>query len=285
MAGVIGHRLLRTAIVLLCAMGAALSYAADDQPRKYLRFHFEGADYYGYLIDDTIFELDGDFLDGGAETGRTIPLAGVELLAPVEPSKIFGVALNYRSHGGSASAGPPGLFAKPPSALLAQGGAIVMPADSADLHFEGEMVVVIGKTARNVSVADAPGHVFGVTVGNDVTERSYPFHPFHVLRSKGADTFAPLGPWVVPGLDYDSLALTTRLNGEVVQHDTTGAMIHSVAALVSHISATFTLEPGDLVYTGTPGRTRAMRAGDVVEVWLEGVGTLRNTVAATPRSQ
>jgi len=101
-----------------------------------------------------------------------------------------------------------------------------------------------------------------------------------VLRSKGSDTFAPLGPWIVPGLDYDDLTVTTRLNGEVVQQDSTANMIHGVAELVSHLSRSFTLEPGDLVYTGTSGNTGALRPGDVVEVQLEGVGTLRNTVAA-----
>jgi 2-keto-4-pentenoate hydratase/2-oxohepta-3-ene-1,7-dioic acid hydratase in catechol pathway len=277
------HIAVASVFAMFCTALAVATHAADDQPRKYLRFLFEDTVYFGYLIDDTIHELDGNFLDGAADTGRTIPLAGVELLPPVEPSKIIGVALNYASHGGSAAAGPPGIFAKLPSAIVVSGGDIRMPADSASLHFEGEMVVVIGTRASHVSVEDARDHIFGVTAGNDVTERSYPFHPFHVLRSKSSDTFAPLGPWIVAGLDYDNLIVTTHLNGEEVQRDTTANMIHDVAALVSHISNYITLEPGDLIYTGTSGHTAAMAPGDVVEVTLEGVGTLRNQVAQQPQ--
>jgi 2-keto-4-pentenoate hydratase/2-oxohepta-3-ene-1,7-dioic acid hydratase in catechol pathway len=156
----------------------------------------------------------------------------------------------------------------------------VPPADSSNLNYEGEMVVVIGKQARKVSPKEALDHVFGVTAGNDVTERGYPFSPLQVLRAKGSDTFAPLGPWIVPGLLYDDLRLTTRLNGEVVQSARTSKMIKKVAAIVSDLSQQFTLEPGDLIFTGTPGKTRAMKPGDVIEVELDGVGVLRNQVKA-----
>ena len=121
--------------------------------------------------------------------------------------------------------------------------------------------------------------MFGVTAGNDVTERGYPFSPLQVLRAKGSDTFAPLGPWVVPGLIYDDFKLTTRVNGEVVQNGRTSRMIKKVAAIVSELSKQYTLEPGDLIFTGTPGKTRALKPGDEMEVELDGVGILRNTVA------
>jgi 2-keto-4-pentenoate hydratase/2-oxohepta-3-ene-1,7-dioic acid hydratase in catechol pathway len=140
------------------------------------------------------------------------------------------------------------------------------------------MVVVIGARASKVGEADAH-HIFGVTAGNDVTERGFPFHPFDVLRAKGSDSMAPVGPWIVPGLAFDRLKLRTRLNGSVVQETSTADMVHGVARIVSHVSQYITLEPGDVIYTGTPGVTKPMRPGDVVEVELEGVGVLRNTVA------
>ena len=141
------------------------------------------------------------------------------------------------------------------------------------------MVVVIGKQARRVSPKEALDHVFGVTAGNDVTERGYPFSPLQILRAKGSDTFAPLGPWIVPGLLYDDLRLTTRLNGKVVQSTRTSRMINKVAAIVADLSQQFTLEPGDLIFTGTPGKTRALQAGDEIEIELDGVGVLHNHVA------
>ena len=167
-----------------------------------------------------VHELDRSFLDPAAQvTGRVFPLEGLKLLAPVVPSKIIGIALNYPDNPSlPGNAGPgPGYFAKLPSAVIGDQGEIVPPADSTNLNYEGEMVVVIGKQARRVSVKEALDHVFGVTAGNDVTERGYPFSPLQILKAKGSDTFAPLGPWVVPGLLYDDLRLTTRLNGQVVQ--------------------------------------------------------------------
>ncbi|HFC05087.1 MAG TPA: FAA hydrolase family protein, partial [Rhizobiales bacterium] len=149
---------------------------------------------------------------------------------------------------------------------------------STNLHYEGEMVIVIGDRAKNISAAEADDYIFGISVGNDVTERGYPSGPFDLLRAKGGDTMAPLGPWIVPGLSYDRLGLVTRLNGKVVQKSSTRRMIFSVAEIVSILSRYMTLEPGDVIYTGTPGKTRAMKPGDKIEISLEGVGVLRNTV-------
>ncbi len=267
---------------LAVAAAGAAGVRAEDQPLRFLRFLADGEPHYGYLIDDTIVELEGDFLHTREETGRFVPLEAVELLPPVVPSKVIGVALNYPLDGAAPPAGPPGLFAKLPSSVVAHGAAIVAPPDSTDLHFEGEVVVVIGSRARNISPDQAAEVIFGVTAGNDVTERGYEPSPFNVLRIKAADTFAPLGPWVVPGLDYNALRIRTRLNGEVVQDGTTARLIHSIDELVSFVSRYVTLEPGDVIYTGTPGPTRAMQPGDVVEVEVEGVGTLRNTVEAAP---
>ena len=154
----------------------------------------------------------------------------------------------------------------------------MLPPDANNAHYEGEMVIVIGKQAANVSVADAKQYVFGITVGNDVSERDWQKSDLQWFRAKAADTFGPMGPVLITGLNYDDLLLQTRLNGEVVQSQRTKDLIFDVAAQVSYISRYVTLMPGDVIYTGTPGTTKRIVAGDVVEVELEGVGILRNRV-------
>ncbi|UCC48880.1 MAG: fumarylacetoacetate hydrolase family protein, partial [Gemmatimonadota bacterium] len=214
-------------------------------------------------------------------TGRTVPLSAVRLLAPCEPSKVIAVGLNYRSHLGERPApAEPGLFAKLPSALIGPEDEIVIPVDASNVHYEGELVVVIGKKAKNVSVVDAADYVFGVTAGNDVSERGWQRGDLQWLRAKASDTFAPIGPAIVTGLDYNDLLVQTRLNGELRQSERTQDMLRDVEAIVSYISRYVTLLPGDVIFTGTPGTTQAMQPGDVVEVEVEGVGVLRNTVVA-----
>jgi 2-keto-4-pentenoate hydratase/2-oxohepta-3-ene-1,7-dioic acid hydratase in catechol pathway len=162
-------------------------------------------------------------------------------------------------------------------------GPIVVPSDSTDLHFEGELVLVIGKRLRHASKTEAADGIFGVTCGNDVSERNWqrgPDKDVQWWRAKGCDTFTPIGPAIVTGLNYGNLRLRTRLNGEVVQDQSTADLIFDCATVVSFISRYITLEPGDIVFTGTPGQTQAMKSGDVVEVEIEGVGVLRNHLAA-----
>jgi 2-keto-4-pentenoate hydratase/2-oxohepta-3-ene-1,7-dioic acid hydratase in catechol pathway len=174
------------------------------------------------------------------------------------------------------------MFYKPVSALQNPGDAIVLPRDSTDVHSEGEMVVVVGKKLRNAGADEARDAVFGVTAGNDVSDRNWQHGEKKDLqwwRAKGSDTFAPLGPVVVAGADYGKLLLQTRINGEVVQKQYTSDLIFDVPAILSWISGWVTLLPGDIVYTGTPGNTRKMSPGDVAEVELEGVGVLRNPVS------
>jgi 2-keto-4-pentenoate hydratase/2-oxohepta-3-ene-1,7-dioic acid hydratase in catechol pathway len=203
----------------------------------------------------------------------------VQLLAPATPSKVIAVGLNYKSHlGERPAATEPGLFAKYPSSLVADGDEVQLPAGANNVHYEGEMVLVIGRRARDVAPADAKAHVFGVTVGNDVSERDWQKSDLQWFRAKATDTFGPLGPELVTGVNYDDLLLQTRLNGAVVQSQRTRDLIFDVATIVSYVSRYVTLEPGDVIYTGTPGTTRQMKPGDVVEVELEGVGVLRNPV-------
>ena len=249
---------------------------------KYIRYQFDSAVSYGILDGETVREIQGDLLGGRAETGVTRSLSQVRLLHPCEPGKILAVGLNYKSHlGGRPQPASPEMFYKPVSALQDPDGPIIVPRDSIDLHYEGELVLVIGKRVRNASRDDARDAILGVTCGNDVSERNWQHGQGKDLqwwRAKGCDTFAPLGPAVVTGMDYGNLQLQTRLNGEVVQKQTTADLIFDGPAIVSWVSGWVTLMPGDIIYTGTPGSTRKLSPGDVVEVEIEGIGVLRNTV-------
>ncbi|MEM1197716.1 MAG: fumarylacetoacetate hydrolase family protein [Pseudomonadota bacterium] len=271
------------ALGLILALTALLPVSAvadtgDDELNKYVRILHQGVARYGVLSLGQVRLLDKSFFgDDPKYTGEVVPLEGAKLLAPVEPSKVIAVALNYPNPR-ALKDGEIGLFSKLPSSIIATGEKIVPPPGSKALHYEGEMVVVIAERASNISEADVADHIFGVTIGNDISERSIGTNLLNIIRGKGSDTFGPLGPWVVRGLNYDDLELTTKVNGKVVQRERTSKMLNSVSRMVSYISRYITLEPGDVIYTGTPGKTQPMKAGDAVEVTLEGVGTLRNTV-------
>ena len=248
---------------------------------KYIRYDSGAGARYGILDGENIRELRGDLFQH-AETGATAPLSGVKLLAPCQPAKILAVGLNYKSHlGGRPQPAHPEIFYKPVTSLQDPDGDIVIPRDATDVHYEGELVVVIGKQARGVSPEQARNVIFGVTCGNDVSDRNWQHGEKKDLqwwRAKGCDTFAPLGPAIVTGFDYGNLLLQTRLNGEVVQKQSTSDLIFDCPTIVSWISGWVTLMPGDLIYTGTPGSTKRMKPGDAVEVEIESIGTLRNNV-------
>jgi 2-keto-4-pentenoate hydratase/2-oxohepta-3-ene-1,7-dioic acid hydratase in catechol pathway len=251
---------------------------------KYIRFRSGSSDAYGILDGDTVRELRGGLFGDHSETGAVHQLGAVKLLYPCRPGKILAVGLNYKSHlGGRPQPAHPEIFYKPVTALQDPEGPIVLPRESTDVHYEGEIVVVVGKQVKNASVDEARDAIFGVTCGNDVSERNWQHGQGKDLqwwRAKGSDTFAPLGPAIVTGLDYGSLLLQTRLNGEVVQKQFTSDLIFDCPTIVSRISGWVTLLPGDIIYTGTPGSTRKLSPGDTVEVEIEGIGVLRNTVAA-----
>lgn len=227
-----------------------------------------------------------------------VALHRVRLLAPVpRPGKIVAVARNYPAHAAEqGQAEPPVepvLFLKAPTAVIGAGDAIVLPEASAQVDYEGELAAVIGRTAHGVERARALGHVAGFTCANDVTARDFQGARGQHFLGKSCDTFAPLGPWLVTTdevPDPQSLALRTRLSGETVQQASTSEMIFSVAELVAFASRLMTLEPGDVLLTGTPagvGRARRpprwLEAGDEVEVHIEGVGSLQNPVRAALR--
>jgi 2-keto-4-pentenoate hydratase/2-oxohepta-3-ene-1,7-dioic acid hydratase in catechol pathway len=266
------------AFALACGMSASAAHG-HSQVTQYVRYAQGSTTSFGILQGDQIRELAGDLFASPRPTGRTLRVSDVRLLAPYTPRKVIAVGLNYQSHLGTrAAAAYPGLFAKLPTSIVASGEDIVLPRDAKNTHYEGELVVVIGKRASRISEADAKAHVFGVTAGNDVSERDWQRDDLQWFRAKASDTFAPLGPAIVTGLNYDDLLLQTRLNGEVVQSERTKDLIFNVSKIVSYVSQYVTLEPGDVIYTGTPQTTRPIKDGDVVEVEVEGVGVLRNRV-------
>ena len=258
-----------------CVLAAV---AVSAEPVAYARFLVDGQIKTGELRGDRLLEIEGDLFGEHRLSDHFHYLADIKLLAPVKPGKVFAVGLNYRSHAGMSGAGKPEIFYKSPTSVTGPDAPIPYPRDASSLHYEGEMVVVIGKTGRFIPPERALEYVFGVSAGNDVSERSWQGSDLQWWRAKGADGFGPIGPYLVRGLAPGTLMLETRLNGETVQREETSGMLHDTAVIISHISQHVTLNPGDVIFTGTPGSTRSMKPGDVVEVELQGVGILRNTV-------
>lgn len=253
---------------------------------QFVRVGTEGKTAYGRLTADKIDLYHRAPWLGGEPSGKAVPLRDCQLLAPVEPTKIICIGLNYRAHvAASQSTNPrpeqPLIFFKPPSSVIATKQNIIYPAVVGRLDYEAELGVVIGKTAKDVREGDALEHVFGWTCVNDVTARDLQKSDGQWARAKGFDTFCPVGPWIIPrdALDYTSLKIEGILNGKVMQSGNTSDMIFSVPFLVSYISSIMTLQPGDLIATGTPAGIAPMQRGDTIEVRISQIGTLRNVVA------
>ena len=243
-------------------------------------------EYRRILLDGAAVEVvrEGGILRAG--DGRTVVAAEAVHLPPVVPTKVVAVHLNYRSRVeefGARLPGAPTYFQKPLSALNAHGGAVVRPDGCKWLNYEGEIAVAIGRTARNVSPKEAAACIAGYTVAND-----FGLHDFRdtdagsMLRVKGSDTLCPLGPGLVDDWDFHGKTLRTRVNGEVRQEASTDEMEWDVHYLVADIARTITLYPGDVLLTGTPANSRTVYPGDVVEVEVEGLGTLMNRIVAGP---
>mgnify|MGYP003288278213 CR=1 FL=1 len=241
---------------------------------------------YAVVLESTVVPLSADYNFGQVEmfsgNAAGLPLDEVKLLAPVTPSKIVCVGRNYREHAaelGNKMPDEPLLFLKAPSALIASEDRIELPAASQQVEHEGELGVVIGRTARNVSeTEDALSYVLGYTCVNDVTARDLQRKDVQFTRGKSFDTFCPAGPWIVSDIDPANTTVITRVNGEVKQNGNTRDMAFGVAFLIRYISAIMTLYPGDLIATGTPAGVSRMKHGDLVEVEVGGVGILRNQV-------
>ena len=233
----------------------------------------------------TIAVLKGDPLYAGFElTGQKIAVDDVRLLAPVIPrSKVVCVGKNYAKHaaemGGDVPAEPL-IFLKPNTSVIGPGEPIFYPDQSENVHFEGELAVVIGRICKDISVEDAPKVIFGYTVANDVTARDLQSKDGQWARAKGFDTFCPLGPWIETNFDPSNVQVTTELNGEPRQDGSTSDMVFSVADVIAYVSSFMTLLPGDVILTGTPDGVGPMLPGDSVSVTVEGIGTLTNQVVS-----
>ncbi len=248
---------------------------------RYIRYEYQGKSAYGIWEQEIIRPLPGCPWQGEVSAAGEIEFSQVKLLYPCEPTKILAVGRNYKSHLDNRPAPEkPEIFFKPPTALLSPGGDIVIPGDAQDLHYEGELVIVMGKRAKNITAAAVPEHIWGYTCGNDISERKWQKGDIQWWRAKGSDTFAPLGPAIVTGLDYRKFHLQTRVNGEVKQSQSLSDLIFDIPTIVSFISKYVGLEPGDIIYTGTPGTTSALKPGDKVEVEIAEIGVLRNGVVA-----
>ena len=275
----------RIGLFLALAIGLTVpSVITAQEKTTYVRYELGTNVSYGVLEGETIHELRGDIFDSIERTGDTVALSAVRVLAPTAPKKVIAIGFNYGSHLGEADpAAEPGVFTKHPTSVIPHEDEITYYADATNLHYEGEMVLIIGRTAKNVPPEEANDYIFAVAPGNDVSEREWQSGDLQWFRAKGADTFGPVGPVMVAGVDYNNILLETRLNGEVVQSQRTQDLIFDTASIVSYVSKYVTLEAGDMIFTGTPGTTSAMKPGDVVEVELENVGILRNTVG--PKQQ
>lgn len=247
---------------------------------------------YGLLQEHAVYALEGDpfappFDLSALSPGQIIgAVTDVDLLAPCRPTKIVAVGRNYAAHAaelGNVVPSEPLLFFKPPSAVIGPDAAIVLPPQSERVEHEAELCLVIGQRCRDVSPDEAWRYVLGVTCGNDVTARDIQRRDKQWTRAKGFDTSAPLGPWIVAGLsaaDVSDLSITCQVSGLYRQMGRTKDMVFSPSELVSYISQMITLEPGDVVMTGTPAGVGPLEPGDVVEVTIEGIGTLSNPVVA-----
>jgi 2-keto-4-pentenoate hydratase/2-oxohepta-3-ene-1,7-dioic acid hydratase in catechol pathway len=249
---------------------------------RLLRFRYGDRIATGAILqDDTIRVLEGTFFERPIPTGEEIPLDDVHVLAPVLPSKVVGVGKNYQAHAdsGASVSDEPRLFLKPSTAVIGPGDPIPLPSISHRVEFEGELAVVIGRLARHVRAEEAGRYILGHTIANDVTLRDLQKPDEQWVRAKGFDGSCPLGPWIETDLDPSDVFIQTRLNGEPRQQATTADMVFGVATLIESITGIMTLLPGDVIITGTPEGTGTLEPGDVVEVDVDGIGVLANTVA------
>jgi 2-keto-4-pentenoate hydratase/2-oxohepta-3-ene-1,7-dioic acid hydratase in catechol pathway len=247
----------------------------------FVRFRHEGRWRHGLLGEGDVVPLRGSIFSRWERAGRPLPLEGVRLGPPCRPSKIVAVGVNYRAHAremGHSLPPEPKLFLKPSSAVIGPGETICCPPMATQVDYEAELAVVIGRRARNVSRSESAKYILGGTCFNDVTARDLQKRDGQWTRAKSFDTFAPVGPAIVTGLDFSSLVVESYLNGEKRQSASTADLIFPVEDLVHFISRVMTLLPGDIIATGTPEGVGPMSPGDRVEVRIEGIGSLANAV-------
>jgi len=237
---------------------------------------------YGWILEDKVGAIEGNIYGEYRRLEADTPLASVKLLAPAQPSKIICVGRNYAEHAkehGAEIPKMPLIFMKPPSAIIPPGETILLPPQSQQVEHEAELVAIIGKRGRNITAEEARNYILGYTIGNDVTARDLQKSDDQWTRAKGFDTFCPFGPWIDTDFDPSDALITCKVSGQPRQMASTRDMVFNVNTLVAFISSVMTLEPGDLIFTGTPAGVGPLAPGDVVEVEIEGLGKLSNPVA------
>ena len=246
------------------------------------RFQHEGKVAFGVVAGDRVQVYLGSPFGGFQPTQLTVALSEVELLAPTQPSKIVCIGMNYSAHAAEIAQDVPDeplMFFKPSSAIQDPGKPIELPWQSEQVELEGEMAIVVGKTAKNVPIEQVDDYILGFTIGNDVTARDLQFTDLQWARSKGFDTFCPLGPWIETEFDYEGALLEARINGQVRQHAFSTDMNFGVREILSYVSQNVTLNPGDVILTGSPAGISKIEKGDFVECEIKGIGVLANPVA------
>ena len=236
---------------------------------------------YGWLLDDKVGEIQGDVFGEYRRREAKIPFSEIKFAAPCMPSKILCVGRNYVDHArelGNEVPKVPLIFLKPPSSIIAHGESIVLPPQSSQVEHEAELVIVIGKRGRNITPEQSKEYIFGYTIGNDITARDLQKVDGQWTRAKGLDTFCSFGPWIDTEFDASDAVVTCRVNGQMRQMASTRDMVFNVTTLIAYISSIMTLEPGDIIFTGTPAGVGELKNGDMVDVEIEGLGKLSNPV-------
>jgi 2-keto-4-pentenoate hydratase/2-oxohepta-3-ene-1,7-dioic acid hydratase in catechol pathway len=241
----------------------------------------DGRIQYGWVSKDWVGSIDGDPFGEFRRSEATIPITSAKLIAPVVPGKIICIGRNYPEHAREQGAEVPEIpliFLKPPSSIICDGMTILIPPQSEQVEHEAELVVVIGKKGKWIQADKVNDFIYGYTIGNDVTARDLQKLDNQWTRAKGFDTFCPIGPWIETDLDPADCLITCRVNGELRQMASTREMVFTVPQIVAYVSTIMTLEPGDLIFTGTPAGIGVLKPGDTVEISIEGIGSLENAV-------
>ena len=249
---------------------------------KIARIAFEEQTHYAIVDNEHFTFIQDDIFTAITPTKETCSLEQATILPPVIPSKIIALAVNYESHakGHNMEAFPvPEPFFKTTSSIIGHKDDVILPQNVGRVDAEAEVVVVIGKQASKITAEQVTDHIFGYTCGNDISARDWQKNDNQWWRAKSADTFAPIGPYITTGLDPNNINIIGRINNKIIQESNTSHLIHSIEKSISFISQFITLHPGDLIFTGTPGTTQAIKAGDILEVEVPEIGTLSNTVS------
>jgi 2-keto-4-pentenoate hydratase/2-oxohepta-3-ene-1,7-dioic acid hydratase in catechol pathway len=254
---------------------------------RVIRYHIKKeAPKYGWMLEEKVGEIEGNIFGTYKRKEAQTPLAEVSLLPPSKPSKIVCVGRNYIDHAkelGNEVPKVPLIFMKPPSSIIADGASIILPPQSKQVEHEAELVVVIGKSGRHITAEQASEHIFGYTVGNDVTARDLQKTDELWTRAKGFDTFCSFGPWIDTDFDPSDAVITCRVNGQMRQMASTRDMVFNIGSLIAYVSSIMTLEAGDLLFTGTPAGVGELNDGDEVVVEIEGLAKLSNQVTVESR--